>query len=133
MIRSTMISPGPDFLDRLSRRRRAVGMPFSAIAHRSGVSEPTVKRILSGHGRAASFENVSAVARALGVSIESGEDDAEQMCREQARRKAEQIARLVQGTSALEAQAVSAATYRKLVERSYRELLAGPRRRLWSS
>jgi len=133
MIRSIMIAPSPNFLDRLSRRRREIGMPYSALAHRSGVSEPTVKRILGGHGGAASFENVAAVARALGVTIESGEADAEQVCREQARRKAEQIARLVQGTSGLEAQAVSAATYRLLVDRSYRELLAGPRRRLWAS
>jgi hypothetical protein len=44
-----------------------------------------------------------------GVSIELGEPDAIQMCREQARRRAARIARLVQNTSALEGQAIAAA------------------------
>ena len=52
---------------------------------------------------------------------------------EQARKKAEQVARLVQGTSALESQAVDAKTYKRLVEKTYHELLAGSRRRLWSA
>ena len=81
----------------------------------------------------ASFENVTAVARALGVSWVQNETDADEFCRAEAQRKAEKIARLVQGTSALEGQGVDAATYQRLVERTYHELLAGPRRRLWSA
>lgn len=50
----------------------------------------------------------------------------------QARMKAEQLARLVQGTSALECQAVDPETYETLVARSYHELLSGSARRLWS-
>lgn len=42
------------------------------------------------------------------------------------------VARLVQGTNALEAQAVDDAEYRRLVERTYHELLARSRRRLWA-
>jgi hypothetical protein len=53
------------------------------------------------------------------------------LLRAQARAKAEEVARLVQGTSALESQAVDADAYRRLVERSYHELMAGSRRRLW--
>ena len=73
-----------------------------------------------------------AVAEALGASFGIEEADPEELCRQQARRKAEQIARLVQGTSALESQAVDQTAYARLVERSFHQLMAGSRRRLWS-
>lgn len=117
----------------LNARRRALGLTHAALAARSGVSEPTVKRILGGHLAEASFANVSAVLDALGLSLQTGEVSVREMREHQARRKAEEIARLVQGTSALESQAVDDATYRELVERTYHELLAGPARRLWSA
>lgn len=119
--------------DALTARRKALGMTHAALAERSGVSEPTVKRILAGHLAEASFANVAAIAQALGASFSLSEIDPDELCRQQARAKAEHIARLVQGTSALENQALDAQTYNRLVERSYHELLAGPRRRLWSS
>lgn len=120
-------------IDLLTRRRRALGMSFASLADRSGVSEPTVKRILGGHLGEASFANVAAVAQALGVFFDLEESDVDELCRRQARKKAEQVARLVQGTSALESQAVDSETYRRLVEKSYHELLAGSKRRLWSA
>jgi transcriptional regulator with XRE-family HTH domain len=107
-------------------------MSHATVAARSGVSEPTVKRILGGQLAEASFANVVAIAEALGMTVGLGETDAEELCRQQARRKAEQIARLVQGTSALESQAVDQAAYERLVERSFHELMAGSRRRLWA-
>jgi len=116
----------------LDRRRRELGLTFAALSSRSGVSEPTVKRILGGRLGEASFTHVVAIARALGSPISADLQDVDEMVREQARRKAEGIARLVQGTSALEAQAVDDAEYCRLVDRSYHELLAGSRRRLWA-
>ena len=116
----------------LDRRRRELGLTFAALSSRSGVSEPTVKRILGGRLGEASFTHVVAIARALGSPISADPQDVDEMVREQARRKAEGIARLVQGTSALEAQAVDDAEYRRLVDRSFHELLAGSRRRLWA-
>ena len=107
-------------------------MSHTALASRSGVSEPTVKRILGGQLGAASFANVIAIAEALGVSFGLVETDADEFRRQQARRKAEHVARLVQGTSALESQAVDGDTYHRIVERSYHSLLAGSKRRLWS-
>ena len=88
--------------------------------------------ILGGHAAEASFGNVAAVARALGVSVELGESDADTFLLKQATEKARRVARMVQGTSALESQAVDADTYERLVSRSVHELLAGSRRRLWS-
>jgi transcriptional regulator with XRE-family HTH domain len=122
----------PISIDHLTSRREALGMSFAALANRSGVSEPTVKRMLGGHLGAASFANVAAVAQALGATLGFEEIDPDELCRQQARRKAERVARLVQGTSALESQAVDAQSYNRLVEKSYHELLAGSRRRLWS-
>lgn len=107
-------------------------MSFASLANLSGVSEPTIKRIFGGQLGQASFSNVAAILEALGTTLGIQERDPDEMCRQQARRKAEQIARLVQGTSALESQAVDAQTYGRLVEKSYHELLAGPRRRLWA-
>ena len=52
----------------LDRRRRELGLTFAALSSRSGVSEPTVKRILGGRLGEASFTHVVAIARALGQS-----------------------------------------------------------------
>ena len=128
-----MIAVISSLASQLSARRRSIGMSLSALAARSGVPAPTVKRILGGGVERASFASIAAIAEALGLTLGLQEIDAEALCREQARRKAEQVARMVQGTSALESQAVDAETYRRLVERSYHELMAGPRRRLWSA
>lgn len=127
-----MATPLPIPVDRLKLRREALGMSHATVAARSGVSEPTVKRILGGQLAEASFANVVAIAEALGMTVGLGETDAEELCRQQARRKAERIARLVQGTSALESQAVDQTAYGRLVERSFHELMAGSRRRLWA-
>jgi len=39
---------------------------------------------------------------------------------------------MVQGTSALESQAVDSETYRQMVRQTMHELMAGSRRRLWN-
>lgn len=128
-----MIAALINLSDRLDARRRELRMTYPALAARSGVSEPTVKRILNNGAAEASFVNVAAVAEALGMPLAAKPIDADELRATAARQKAERIARLVQGTSALEAQAVDQAAYRKMVERSYHELLAGPPRRLWSA
>lgn len=119
--------------ERLADRRERLGMTYPSLAERSGVSEPTVKRVLAGRIAEASFENVAAIADALGMPLMADPIDVEDFREQVARQKAERVARLVQGTSALEAQAVDADQYRKLVERSMRELLTGSRRLLWAS
>ena len=108
-------------------------MPYPALAQRSGVSEPTVKRVLAGRIAEASFGNVVAIAEALGMPLMADPIDAEDLLEQVAREKAVRVAQLVQGTSALEAQAVDSDQYRKLVEQSMHELLTGSRRLLWSS
>lgn len=118
-----------NLVSRLRTERRVLGMSYAVVARRSGVSEPTVKRIFGGKG--ASFENVVAVAEALGLPVLIGEGRRDALRLEQAELKAQRIARMVQATSALEAQAVDSATVQHLVERSVHELMAGSKRRLW--
>ena len=122
----------PITAERLQNRRKMLGIGFQSLALRSGVSIPTVKRIFGGQIAAASFGNIAAIAEALGLSFELGESSVDALCRQQARKKAMQVARLVQGTSALESQAVGKDTYKRIVEKSFREILAGPKRKLWA-
>ena len=117
----------------LVSRRESIGMPIAILSARSGVKEPTVKRILGGRAAQASFAHVAAVAEALGTPIGFAAVDPDQFRRAQARAKAEQIARMVQGTSALEGQAVDGVDYQRLIERTTNDLLRGSRKRLWSA
>jgi hypothetical protein len=50
----------------------------------------------------------------------------------QAEAKAKLIVRMVQGTSALESQAVDSDTFQQMVKQTVHELMAGPRRKLWN-
>ena len=54
-----------DILIDLDKRRRALGLSHELLARKSGVSRPTVQRILTGRQPAASFENVAAIAEAV--------------------------------------------------------------------
>ncbi len=119
--------------EKLEKRRRQLGLSQSALAERSGVSLPTIQRILSGHSPAASFENTLAIAQVLGMQLDAVPViPAQEVLKAQARKKAEHLVRMVQGTSALEAQAVSARHIGQMVKKTVQELLAGSRRRLWA-
>lgn len=107
-------------------------MSFPLLAERSGVPVPTAKRILGGRAASASYAGVAVIAEALGMPLRSNPIDPDEFRERVAIEKAKRLARMVQGTSALEAQAVPPAEFRRLVARSVHELLAGPPRRLWS-
>ncbi len=119
-------------LDRLQRRRHALGISYDALGARSGVSVATVKRLFSARAETVSIGALQAVASALGGDVTLEFHDAEGVRETQARRKAERLVRLVQGGAALEGQAVTPAEREAMVERTVRELLTGPRRRLWA-
>lgn len=116
----------------LALRRQQLRMSIPALASRSGVSVATVRRILAGRAAEASYASVSAVAEALGVPLQTAPHDPEVFREQVARTKAERLMRMVQGTSALEAQAVSADAVARMVSKTVHELLAGSPRRLWS-
>ena len=122
----------------LDARRKSLGMSKTDLARRAGVSVPTVLRLLSGREKRARTDIVAAVAAALGVEVRlSASPEVHELCRassfreKQARAKAKRLASLVQGTMALEAEAVGTEVLQDLEEENTHALLAGPKRRLW--
>lgn len=118
--------------EEMEAQRRALGMSRAALARRSGVSLSTVKRILNAEEPHASLETVALIARALGLDLAlSCTASREEILQRQARAKACEIIGLVQGSMALEGQAVQESTLQELIEQTAQDLLAGSRRRLW--
>jgi Fic-DOC domain mobile mystery protein B len=116
----------------LEKRRRQLGLTYSALAKRSKVSQATVVRFLSGQHPQASFQNVTAIADALGFAIAfSSTATANEIRKSQAKAKARQLVGLVQGTSGLEAQAVDAERLADMTDQAENDLLAGSSRKLW--
>jgi transcriptional regulator with XRE-family HTH domain len=126
----------------LDSRRRELGIPYSALSELSGVSQPVVQRLLCGKLRSPRFQSVIAIAQALGFQgfeiLEGGAVkfdarlSAQAFREQQARKKARRLVGMVQGTSALEGQAVDGVAFDAMVDRAYHELLAGSNHRLWS-
>lgn len=116
----------------LESRRRQLRLSFASLAERSGVSQPTLKRMLHGDLAHHSFGNVVAVADALGMSLQLSSISAAELRERQALAKARRLVGLAQGTSALEAQGVDQATFDEMVQQTVHELLAGSPRRLWA-
>ena len=117
----------------LDRRRRELGMTYATIAARSGVSLPTVQRILSGDHPNATFANVDAIARVLEMTIASqAQMPADELRERQAAKRARELVGLVQATSALEGQALDGDAVERMVRQTVHELLAGSPRKLWA-
>jgi transcriptional regulator with XRE-family HTH domain len=122
-----------EIASRLERRRKRLGMSRPILAKRSGVSLPTINRILNGDENHVVLANLKAVAQALGMNFEVTNQGSEQeFAEQQAKAKAEVIARMIQGTSALESQAVDSDTYDQILNQTIHDLMAGSRRKLWS-
>ena len=118
----------------LNRRRRQLGVTYAALAERSGVSLPTVRRILADGQQSASLSTVLALAGALGVRLNfDAESDVDVLLERQARQKAEHLVGMVQGSSALEGQGLDEATRERMVRQTIHELLAGSKRKLWAA
>lgn len=117
----------------LEQRRRELGMSRPALSRRSGVSLATVNRLLGAGLEQASFRNVVAVANALGMSLRWAAVPAFSFKQNHARKKAKQLAAMVQGTSALEGQAVDSNVRDEIEKEIECRLLAGPKRKLWAS
>lgn len=125
-------------LSQLDRRRARLGMSKADLARRAGVSLPTVQRLLAGRDERPRTDILMAIAVALGVEVRLSESpcvfettEVSAFREAQARAKARRLARLVQGTMALEAEAVGADVLDDIEEENVHALLAGPARRLW--
>ena len=119
-------------LDDLSRRRRALGMPYGELSRLCSVSISTLKRVMHGEVTA-SFLTVFQIADALGLRLaEAPTQDVASMRDRQARDKAHLLVAQLQGSSALEAQAVVPTDVELMEQRTAAELLSGSARRLWA-
>jgi len=116
----------------LEARRRALKMPYGALAARSNLTRRTVRNALVGK-RAANLSTAAAIARALGADIGLvGGSALPAVRREQAKEKAKRLVAIAQGSAALEAQAVDDRAVRKAERQVEATLLAGPPVRLWA-
>lgn len=116
--------------ERLRQRRHELGIPLNVISHKTGVSTSTVKRVLAGE-MAASFSTVARIADVLGVDLQIKARSVDHMIVKQARGEAKRLVKMVQGTSALEAQAVDKNALRRMEAGTLHELLNGPRSKIW--
>ncbi len=116
----------------LERQRLELGLSCAAVAKRARLSLRTVQRVLSGEDGDPGIGTVVAIGEALGVKLRLEAESAEVVRRRAAEEKASRLLSMVQGTAALEVQAVSEETMRVLRERTVNELLAGSPRRLWA-
>jgi transcriptional regulator with XRE-family HTH domain len=120
-------------LNILRKRRRELRLSLPALAARSGVSLATLKRMFRDGSENASLPHVCAVADAMGISIRFDSDNTPtDFCEKVAEVKARKLVKVVQGTSALEAQAVEPTFVSEMVRRTVHDLVAGSPRRLWA-
>ena len=115
----------------LNQRRKDLGLTCSAVAKRTGLSLRTVQRVFAGEEIDPGIGTISRIAEVLGTSITLQSQDLNEVRRLQAERKAAKLLSMVQGTSALEAQALDDEAVVALKERTVRDLLAGSARKLW--
>jgi transcriptional regulator with XRE-family HTH domain len=128
-----------ELLSRIELRRHAIGMSKAQLAVRAHIPIATLNRILSGREKRIAFDNVRALAGALGIVIRLGStmtleepELAVEVCKKQAEQKAGRLVRMVQGTMGLEGQAVGDDDLKEMVEQTTCVLMAGSRRKLWS-
>ena len=121
---------GPTDLLRVLESAGRSAMPMAALARHPGLGLRTVQRTLSGEAPDATLGTTIKLAEALGVTLQLQEDH--EMRRQTASIKAERLAGMVQGTSALEDQAVEPHVLQKITDRLRDELLVGPGSKLWN-
>lgn len=120
-------------ITQMNIQRNKLGISYPVLARMSGMSTPTVTRILSGKQSSAHFDHMLALADALGMDLQARViTHASTLLQERAREKARQIVQLVQGTSSLEAQSVDEETLQGMIQKTVHELLAGSPRNLWA-
>jgi hypothetical protein len=121
-----------EWLESLEKQRRAFKMPLHILAESAQLSRATVCRILKEKKTSSSLESVLAIAKVLGAEFEFRLQEPEKLVEEQIQMRAKRIARMVQGTMALESQGITDPShFDQLVETAAEEIRAKPRKQLW--
>ena len=108
-------------------------MSFRVVAERSGLGLRTVQRVLSLQEPGARLDTVLQIADALSVELCLREiGTAHRVRKREAAKKAVRLAAMVQGTSALESQAVPKNDLREIKDEIAARLLSGSSRELWA-
>jgi len=108
-------------------------MSLQTVAERSGLGVRTVQRVLSLREPKANLDTVLQIADALNVELRPKEAGTAHLVRKrEAAKKAARLAAMVQGTSALESQAIPKKDLRDIEDEIADRLLSGSARQLWA-
>ena len=115
----------------LKQRMMTLGMTEVALARRAKLSAAAVGRVLS-DSPDTTGDDLKRVRFCLGVGKDGHRLVSHRTFRKQAaRKKAQLVLSMVQGTMGLEAQGLDPAGYRKLHDETYRRLLKANSMQLW--
>lgn len=117
----------------LGAQKTHLGLTEVQIARDTGISQPTVHRILSGRHHRAAWNDIAAIAHRLGVELIAESNNAYAMIMRRAEEVAQDIVDATQATSQLEGQGFSDQKQEEFIQQTKAELLAGPKRRLWDA
>lgn len=115
----------------LAQQKQALGMTEAYIAARTGVSQPTVHRILSGKNKAAAWKDVIAIANVLGMAVTVTITPPADILDRRAQDAAAEIARAARATSQLEGQGLSDSAQQELSRETAAWLRASPKKLWW--
>lgn len=117
---------------RLNRQKKQLGITNGYLAQKTGLSIPTVQRILANKDHSVELAGLLSIADILGIDITASVSrSAQDMLKEKANNKAEKLLQLVRGNSALEGNEIDLGTYQDLLQRTVDDLLKGSKRALW--
>jgi DNA-binding phage protein len=120
-------------LNSLAAKRKELRMSLQVVAKRSGLGLRTVQRVLSEREPNAKLDTVLRIADALNIELRPKEAGSAHLVRKrQAMKKAANLASMVQGTSALESQAIPKNDLRDIKAEMAARLSTGSSRQLWA-
>lgn len=127
------------FLSELAERREQLGMPPEVLAKKANIPLLRVQQILQGHTESTDATEIARIAHILGVTVVGSfgptvhydREDLALMRQRQAEHQARRAVGLVQGTMALESQAVGQSHLTAMMLRTRDRLLAGPAGHIW--
>jgi transcriptional regulator with XRE-family HTH domain len=130
---ATVNTRAASLLSSLAGRRKELQMSLRIVAERSGLGVRTVQRVLSLREPKAKLNTVLQIAGALNVELRPKEAGTAHLVRKrEAVKKAARLASMVQGTSALESQAIPKNDLRDIKDDITDKLLTGSPRQLWA-